>query len=144
MPSIVAENARFGIKYGNPGHRTSSSPFPLKSLVPDQPFHQRGAGNPVMTADQKGIQGAGIGIFHGGMLGQLTKLPQRRRANAQQLAHFARSVHAPIRHPLRLEQGLEQGFRLCPEFGGRVWRTDASQTAYGGDRNAQSPLPLSG
>ena len=37
--------------------------------------------NPVMAADQKGIQGAGIGIFHGGMLGQFAELPQRGRAD---------------------------------------------------------------
>lgn len=68
-------------------------------------------------------------MLHGGMLRQLTKLAQRRRADAQQLADFPRSVHPSVRHPLRLEQGLEQSFGLCPEVRGRVGSADAPQTA---------------
>ena len=81
-----------------------------------------------MTADEKRLQSAGIGILHGRMLGQFTQLPQRRRADAQQLADFPRSVHPSVRHPLRLEEGLEQGFGLRPKVRGRVGSADASQT----------------
>jgi len=48
----------------------------LKLLIPDQPFHQRGVTDAAMTADQKGIQRAGIRILHGGMLGQVAELAQ--------------------------------------------------------------------
>ena len=48
-----------------------------------------------MTADQKGFQRAGIGIFHGGMLGQLAKLPEGGRADPQQPAHLPGPPHPP-------------------------------------------------
>jgi len=108
---------------------TNLSPLPLKRLIPHQPFHQRGLGDAVMTADQKRIQRAGIGIWHGGMLGQLAELPQGGRADPQQPAYLARPVHPPVGQTLGPEQGLEQGFGLAPEIEGRIGTPDAAQTA---------------
>lgn len=45
------------VKFAAEGGR---SPFPLKSLIPCQPLHEGGMGNPVMATDQEGIQDARI------------------------------------------------------------------------------------
>lgn len=82
-----------------------------------------------MTADEKGLQGAGIAMSHGGMLGQLTKLPERGRTDAEQLADFADSVDRSGREVLGLEEGLEQGFGLRPEVRGWAGSADAALTA---------------
>ena len=115
---------------------------PLELLVPHQPVHQGGVTDPVMAADQKGCQRAGIGIFHGGMLGQLAELPQGGRADPQQAAHLARPVHPPVGQPLGLEQGLEQGFGPVAEIGGRLAPADAPQTAYHAIWGAHRGHPL--
>ena len=82
-----------------------------------------------MTADEKRLQSAGIGILHSGMLCQITQLPQRRRADTQQLAHFAGPVDRPRRDPLGQQQGVKLPFGLRPEVEGRGRSRNAPQTA---------------
>lgn len=96
-----------------------------------------------MATDQKGIERTGIGIFHGGMLGQLAELPEGGRADPQQPAHLARSVHPPVEQTLGPQQGLEQGFGLAPEIEGRIGTPDAAQTAWQaiGGAHRGDPLP---
>jgi len=118
-------------------HKHSS--FPLKLLVFDQSFHQCGVGNAVMATDQKGIQSARIGIFHRRMLGQLAELPQRSRADPEQLAHFAGPVDRSRRDPLGQQQGVKLTIGLRPEGEGRGWCRTASQTARDGRWRVQSP-----
>ena len=101
----------------------------LKRLIPRQPVHQRGVTDAVMAADQKGIEGARIGMFHGGMLGQGAKLAQGGRADPQQAAHLAGTVDRPGAELLGLEQLPEVGFGLRPEVGGRLAPADAPKTA---------------
>ena len=89
-------------------------PLPLELLIPHQPVHQRGVTDPVVAADQKGLQGAGISIFHGGMLGQFAKLPEGGRADPEQPADLPRSVDRPGVEALGPEQGLKQSLGLPP------------------------------
>ncbi len=97
-----------------------------------------------MTADQKGIQSAGIGIFHRRMLGQLAELPQRGRADPQQPAHLAGPVDRPRRDPLGQQQGMKLTFGLRPEVEGRGRSRNALQTAGDGHWPVQSPIPHPG
>ena len=71
-----------------------------------------------MTADQKGIESAGIGSFHRRMLGQLAELAQCGRADAEQLAHLARPVDRPRCDPLGQQQGVKLTFGLRPKVDG--------------------------
>ena len=82
-----------------------------------------------MATDQKGIQSAGIAIFHRRMLGQFAELAQRGRADPQQPAHFAGPVDRSRRDPLGQQQGVKLTFGLRPEVEGRVWSRDAVKTA---------------
>lgn len=82
-----------------------------------------------MAADQKGVQGARIGLFHGGMLGQGAKLAHGGRADPQQAAHLAGTVDRPVVKALGPEQLPEVGFGLRPEVGGRLAPADAPKTA---------------
>ena len=98
-----------------------------------------------MAPDQKGIQRTGIGLFHGGMLGQLAELPQRGRADPQQPAHLAGPVDRSRRNPLGQQQGVKLTLGLRPEVEGRgqtylpvtvsvtgVTHTNAPQDSLGG------------
>ena len=82
-----------------------------------------------MAADQKGIEGAGIGMLHGGMLGQVTELAQGGRADPQQPAHLARPVDRAGIEPLDREQLPEVGFGPVAKIGGRLAPADAPRTA---------------
>ena len=115
--------------------------FPLKLLVSDQPFHQRRVCNPVMAADQKGIESTRIGIFHRRMLGKLAELAQRGRADPQQPAHLAGPVDGSRRDPLGQQQGVELTIGLRPEVGGRGRSRNADKTAGEGRWRVQSPIP---
>ncbi|MBK8537967.1 MAG: hypothetical protein IPL59_24375 [Candidatus Competibacteraceae bacterium] len=64
----------------------------MKGLIPRQPFHQRGMSNPVMAADQKGLQGAGLPLNHRWMFRQFAESPQGGRADPQQSAHFTGAI----------------------------------------------------
>ena len=96
-----------------------------------------------MATDEKGFQRTRIGIFHGRMLGQFAELPQGGRADPQQPAHLARPVHPPVGQALGPQQGLEQGFGLAMEIGGRIGTPDAAQTAWQaiGGAHRGDPLP---
>ena len=94
-----------------------------------------------MATDQKGIQSAGIGIFHGGMLGQFAELAQGGRADAQQPAHFAGPVDRPGRDPLGQQQGVKLTFGLRPEVESRGRSRNAAQTAGEARWPVQSPIP---
>jgi len=91
-----------------------------------------------MAADQKGIQRTRIGISHRRMFGQLAELPQRGRADSQQLAHFAGPVDRPRGDPLGQQQGVKLTFGLRPEVEGRDRRPNAAQTAGDGRWRVQS------
>jgi len=95
-----------------------------------------------MAADQKGFQRAGIGIGHGGMLGQLAELPQGGRADPKEATHLPRPVCPPVGQALGPQQGLEQGFGLAPEVEGRVGTPDAAQTAWEAIGGAHRGDPL--
>jgi len=95
-----------------------------------------------MATDQKGIQSAGIGIFHRRMLGQFAELPQRGRADPQQPAHLAGPVDRSRRDPLGQQQGVKLTLGLRPEVGGRDRSRNAAQTAGEGRWRVQSPGPL--
>lgn len=95
-----------------------------------------------MTADEKGFQRAGIGILHGGMLGQVAELAERGRADPQQPAHFAGSVDRPRLDPLDFQQVPEQGFGPVAEVGGRLAPADAPKTAWGAFWRAHGVDPL--
>ena len=97
----------------------------------------------MVAPDQEGFQGAGIGISHGGMLGQFAELPERGRADPQQPAHLAGPVDRPGIEALGLEPPPELGFGPRPEIGGRVAPADAPQTAYNAIWGVHrgSPLP---
>ena len=82
-----------------------------------------------MAPDQKGIESAGIGIFHRRMLGQFAELPQRGRADPQQPAHFAGPVDRPRRDPLGQQQGVKLTVGLRPEVEGRGRFRNAAKTA---------------
>ena len=71
-----------------------------------------------MAPDQKGIQSAGIGIFHRRMLGKFAELAQRGRADSQQPAHFAGPVDRSGRDPLGQQQGVKLTFGLRQEVEG--------------------------
>ena len=118
------------------------SPLALELLIPHQPIHQSGVTDAVMAADQKGVQRAGIGIFHGGMLGQLAELPQGGRADPKEATHLPRPVCPPVGQALGPQQGLEQGFGLAPEVEGRVGTPDAGKTAGAPFRDAHRDDPL--
>ena len=94
-----------------------------------------------MATDQKGIQSAGIGIFHRRMLGQLAELPQRGRADPQQPADFAGPVDRPGSDPLGQQQGVELPFGLRPEVEGRGRSRNAAQTAGEGCWRVQTLDP---
>lgn len=85
----------------------------------------------MMTADQKGFQGAGIGMWHGGMLGQFAELPEGSRADPQQATDLPRSVDRSRLKTLGPEQLPELGLRPVPEIGGRIAPADAPKTAWG-------------
>ena len=94
-----------------------------------------------MATDQKGIQSAGIGIFHRRMLGQFAELAQRSRADPQQPAHLAGPVDRPRRDPLGQQQGVELTVGLRPEVEGRDRFRNADKTAGDGHWGVQSPAP---
>ncbi len=100
--------------------------------------------NPVMATNQKGFQRTGIGIFHRRMLGPLAELPQRGRADPQQPAYLAGSIDRPRLNGLGLQQGLEQGFGLTPEIGGRLDPASTAQTAQNAFLGAHTGDPLPG
>ena len=69
--------------------------LPFHALIPCQPVDQRCMFNPPMTADAERFKTLGrlagaIGLFR-----QFAQLPQGRRADAQQSAHFARAINGP-------------------------------------------------
>ena len=82
-----------------------------------------------MATDQKGIERAGIGIFHRRMLGKLAELPQGGRADPQQPAHLAGPVDRPGHDPFGPPQGVKLTFGLRPEVEGRGWSRNTSKTA---------------
>ena len=94
-----------------------------------------------MATDQKGIQRTGIGLFHGGMLGQLAELAQRGRADSQQPAHLAGPVDRSRRDPLGQQQGMKLPFGLRPEVEGRGRSRNTPQTAGEARWPVQSPIP---
>ena len=94
-----------------------------------------------MAADQKGIQRARIGIFYGGMLGQLAELPQRGRADPQQPAHLAGPVDRPRCDPLGQQQSVKLTVGLRPEVEGRDRLRNAAQTAGEGRWGVQTLDP---
>ena len=97
-----------------------------------------------MTADEKGIERARIGIRHGGMLGQIAELAQGGRADPQQVAHLAGAVDRPVGQSLGPKQRPELGFRLRPEVGGRLApamaRKPAKNALPGVHRDARLPM----
>lgn len=70
-----------------------------------------------MATDFEGLQGAGIGIADGGMLGQLAELAERGGTDAQQAAHFARTIDASLAETFGGQERLEEGFSLRSEVG---------------------------
>ena len=96
-----------------------------------------------MATDQKGIQRAGIGIFHRRMLGKLAELAQRGRADPQQPAHLAGPVDRSRCDPLGQQQGVKLPFGLPPEVKGRSRSQNAAQTAGEARWPVQSPIPHS-
>ena len=82
-----------------------------------------------MTADQEGFQRTGIGISDGGMLSQGAELAQGRRADLQQAAHFAWSVHRGRIDPGLVEQLPELGFGQAQNLGVTLAPRNASKTA---------------
>ena len=98
----------------------------------------------VMTADQEGFQRTGIGISDGWMLSQGAELAQGRRADLQQAAHFARSVHRGRVDPGLVEQLPELGFGQAQNLGVTPVPRNASKTA--GERlyatHGITPLPM--
>ena len=98
----------------------------------------------VMTADQEGFQRTGIGISDGWMLSQGAELAQGRRADLQQAAHFARSVHRGRVDPGLVEELPELGFGQAQNLGVTLAPRNASKTA--GERlyatHGITPLPM--
>lgn len=81
----------------------------------------------MVATDQKGIQGARIGIFHGGMLGHFAKLPQGGRADSQQPAHLAGSVDRSRLDGLGPEQSRQLFPGPRPQIEGRTGRAVRGQ-----------------
>ena len=98
---------------------------------------------PVMTADKEGFQRTGIGISDCWMLSQSAELAQGRRADLQQAAHFARSVHRGRVDPGLVEELPELGFGQVQNLGVTLAPRNASKTA--GERlyatHGITPLP---
>ncbi len=82
-----------------------------------------------MATDQKGIQSAGIGLFHRRMLGKFAELAQRGWADAEQLAHLAGPVDRSRHDPLGQQQGVKLPLGLRPEVGWRDRFRNATKTA---------------
>ena len=85
-----------------------------------------------------------MGISDRWMLSQGAELPQGRRADLQQAAHFARTVHRGRVDPGLIEEAPELGFGQAQNLGVTPVPRNASKTA--GERlyatHGITPLPM--